>query len=113
MLYRSTGKYGRNMGKTTGWIHRLHLKKMGVEAIPAVKYLRIDDQGLHTEVNGQPRLFEVDHIILCAGQESNNSLFNIATTYAKEVHLIGGAKKAAELDAMAAIEEGTRLGLSC
>jgi 2,4-dienoyl-CoA reductase (NADPH2) len=113
MLYRSTGKYGRNMGKTTGWIHRLHLKKMGVEAIPSVKYLRIDDQGLHTEVNGQPRLFEVDHIILCAGQESNSSLFNIATKYAKEVQIIGGAKKAAELDAMAAIEEGTRLGLNC
>ena len=35
-----------------------------------VEYLSIDDAGLHVTVNGEPRLLEVDHVVLCAGQES-------------------------------------------
>lgn len=111
LLYRSKGKYGASLGKTTGWIHRLHLRQMGVEPISEVRYERIDDQGLHTTIKGVPRLFEIDSVILCAGQESNNKLLPLARKYCSEVHLIGGARKAGELNAQRAIEEGTRLAL--
>jgi 2,4-dienoyl-CoA reductase (NADPH2) len=112
LLYRSPGKFGSRMGKTTGWIHRLHLRHQQVEAVGRVRYLRIDAQGLHTEVAGQPRLFEVDHVILCAGQESNQEPAELARSRGIPVHLIGGARLAGELDAQRAIEEGTRLGMA-
>lgn len=112
LLYRSKGKYGQRMGKTTGWIHRLHLRHQRVEAIGQVRYLRVDDQGLHTEVEGKSRLFEVDHVILCAGQESNLEPVEMAKRLGLTVHVIGGARLANELDAQRAIEEGTRLGMS-
>lgn len=34
-----------------------------------VSYDKVDDEGLHITVDGEARLLEVDHVILCAGQE--------------------------------------------
>ncbi len=38
--------------------------------IAGASYDKIDDQGLHITVNDQPTVLEVDHVIICAGQES-------------------------------------------
>ncbi len=111
MMQRSEGKVGSRLGKTTGWIHRTVLRAKGVEMLSGVKYVKKDDAGFHIEdAEGQPRCLEVDHVVICAGQESERSLFDTLTTAGKEVHLIGGAKKAGELDAKRAIRQGTELG---
>ena len=110
LLQRKPGRFGTSLGKTTGWAHRASLKAKGVETIGGVEYERIDDAGLHIRVDGQPRLLEVDSIVICAGQESRRELeAGLAGT---RTHLIGGALLAAELDAKRAIAEGTRLAAS-
>lgn len=109
LLQRSKGKPGERLGKTTGWAHRLTLKHRGVEMLSEVQYLQIDDQGLHTTVKGSPRLFEVDNVVLCAGQEPLRNLLAPLQQAGKKVHIIGGAKEAAELDAKRAIAEGLRM----
>jgi 2,4-dienoyl-CoA reductase (NADPH2) len=43
------------------------------------------------------------------GQETNRSLFDTLQSSGIETHLIGGAKEAAELDAMRAVDEGVRV----
>lgn len=108
LLQRKTSKVGDGLGKSTGWIHRTELKNKGVKMLSGCDYARIDDQGLHLTVQGQPTLLEVDQIIICAGQEP---LRELAEGLAKPYHLIGGADVAAELDAKRAIEQGTRLAL--
>jgi 2,4-dienoyl-CoA reductase (NADPH2) len=75
-----------------------------------VTYEQIDDRGLHVLVDGKPELIEADTIVICAGQESNRSLFDEVRSLGIEVHIIGGAKEAAELDAMRAVDEGVRIG---
>jgi 2,4-dienoyl-CoA reductase (NADPH2) len=80
-----------------------------------VDYQKIDDQGLHISAGGAPRLLEVDHIVLCAGQESLTELMPLAgdaSTSGPKFHRIGGAALAAELDAKRAIREGTLLASS-
>ncbi|MBL7804339.1 MAG: FAD-dependent oxidoreductase [Saprospiraceae bacterium] len=109
LLQRSKGKPGERLGKTTGWAHRLTLKHRGVEMLSEVQYLQIDDQGLHTTVKGSPRLFEVDNVVLCAGQEPLRNLLAPLQQAGKKVHIIGGAKEATELDAKRAIAEGLRM----
>lgn len=109
LLQRKESKVGKNLGKTTGWIHRLALKNKNVQMINAVQYDKIDDKGLHITVNGQPELLEVDNIIICAGQLSNNQLMEPLKAKGKNVHLIGGADLASELDAKRAINQGSRL----
>lgn len=111
ILQRSKGKVGARLGKTTGWAHRLALKNRGVQFWGGVKYLLIDDRGLHLEVNGEARLLEVDQVVVCAGQESLRDLFAPLKEAGKEVVLIGGALEAAELDAQRAIREGIQVGI--
>ncbi|MCB9315567.1 MAG: NADPH-dependent 2,4-dienoyl-CoA reductase [Lewinellaceae bacterium] len=106
MLQRSKGKVGATLGKTTGWAHRLTLKNRGVQMWNTVQYHRIDDAGLHLTVNGAPKVLDVDHVVVCAGQEPLRALQGPLEAAGIRVHLIGGAKLAAELDAKRAIEEG-------
>ncbi|WP_431166941.1 FAD-dependent oxidoreductase [Tenacibaculum halocynthiae] len=109
MFKRSKGKFGKNLGKTTGWIHRANLKKKNVQFINEVQYTKIDDQGLHYTQNEEEKILEVDHVIICAGQVPFKELFEPLEAKGVNVHLIGGADVAAELDAKRAINQGSRL----
>jgi 2,4-dienoyl-CoA reductase (NADPH2) len=106
LLQRKYSKVGASLGKTTGWIHRTGLKNKGVNMIPGCTYEKIDDAGLHINVDGKPRVLDVDNVILCAGQEP---LRDLTEGLNKPHHMIGGADIAAELDAKRAIDQGTRL----
>jgi 2,4-dienoyl-CoA reductase (NADPH2) len=109
LLQRKQSKMGATLGKTTGWIHRTSLKNAGVEMLNGVKYQGIDDQGLHISCNGNVRVLDVDHIILCAGQKPNRTLADELASSGMLVHVIGGADKAVELDAERAIRQGMEL----
>ena len=111
LLQRKSSKVGEGLGKTTGWIHRTGLKNRGVHMLAGVTYRKIDDAGLHITVDGQDRLLEVDNVIVCAGQDPNRELQAVLQAQGVAVHLIGGADKAAELDAKRAIKQGTELAL--
>jgi len=74
-----------------------------------VSYDLIDDDGLHISMNGEKQLLKVDHIVVCAGQVSNRDMVDGLEGRGISWHLIGGAKKAAELDAKYAIREGSEL----
>jgi 2,4-dienoyl-CoA reductase (NADPH2) len=50
--------------------------------------------------------------VLCAGQEPDRSLAEPLRARGLNVHLIGGADVAAELDAKRAIDQGMRLAAS-
>ncbi|MBJ9889711.1 FAD-dependent oxidoreductase [Citrobacter sedlakii] len=112
MLQRKASKPGDGLGKTTGWIHRATLLARGVKMIPAVSYQRIDDDGLHLLIGGEPQILKVDNVIICAGQEPRRELAEPLYAAGKTVHLIGGCDVAMELDARRAIAQGTRLALT-
>jgi 2,4-dienoyl-CoA reductase (NADPH2) len=109
LLQRKTSKVGAGLGKTTGWIHRSSLKKKGVEMISGVNYLKVDDNGLWVEIAGEERCLNVDHVVICAGQEPQRALVAGLAQYGIVSHLIGGADVAAELDAKRAIRQGAEL----
>ncbi len=108
LLQRKTSTIGKGLGKTTGWVHRALLKDLGVHHLTGVSYDRVSDEGLHITLDGEARVLDVDHVVVCAGQESVRSLYD-ELAGATNVHLIGGADVAAELDAKRAIKQGTEL----
>jgi len=112
MFKRSKGKFGGNLGKTTGWIHRANLKKRNVQFINEVQYTKIDDQGLHYSKGDQSKILEVDNVIICAGQTPLKELYTALESSGKNIHIIGGADIADELDAKRAIDQGCRLAAS-
>jgi 2,4-dienoyl-CoA reductase (NADPH2) len=110
LMQRKTSRLGAGLGKTTGWVHRASVQHKGVQLVPGAAYTRIDDAGLHVELAGEgEKLFDVDDIVICAGQESRRDLLEPLQLAGVEVHLIGGASIAAELDAKRAIDQASRL----
>lgn len=109
LLQRKTTKIGRNLGKTTGWVHRLILMQKKVTMMGGVTYEGIDDAGLHIRVKDEAICLAVDHVVVCAGQEPDRALADDLEGNGVKVYSIGGAKVATELDAKRAIEEGARL----
>ena len=109
MLKRSTNKFGANLGKTTGWIHKATLADRKVDQIAGVNYKSIDSTGITIEVKGKEKKIEADTIVICAGQDPRRELLDDLKSAGVSVHLVGGADLAAELDAKRAIDQGTRL----
>lgn len=114
LLQRKDDALGKGLGKTSGWVHRAVLKKKQVEMVKGARYDRIDDAGLHISVgkdHAEQRVIAADTIVLCAGQESVRGIYDeLVEASDVEVHLIGGADVAAEVDAKRAIRQGTELG---
>lgn len=109
LLQRKNSAVGANLGKTTGWIHRTGLKNHQVKMLSGVSYDKFDEDGLHIHVNDEAKLLTVDHVVVCAGQESFTAMYDALKQVGKNVHLIGGAKEAGELDAKRAIRQGAEL----
>lgn len=109
LIQRKTTPIGVGLGKTSGWAHRAVLKQSDVRQISGASYDRIEPTAsgdrlrLHLTVDGVAEVLEVDHVVLCAGQESVRDLVAPGRT------VIGGADVAAELDAKRAIEQGTEV----
>jgi len=109
LMQRKTDPVGKALGRTTGWTHRATLAARGVQMLNGVEYLKIDDSGLHALVNGEPRLFEVDTVIVCAGQMPLRNLYDELIAAGVAATLVGGAFEAVELDAKRAIDQACRL----
>ena len=101
------GKPGARLGKTTGWIHRATLKAKGVHMLGGVEYLGVDDDGLRIRIDGaeQAAAGRPRRDLRRAGTAPRAARCAVAGR--RNVHVIGGADVAAELDAKRAIAQGT------
>ncbi len=107
-VFRRSGKHGAGLGPTTFWALKQELDSSGVQFFTGLDYKEITKEGLLVQFkNGDSFLYPCDSILLCVGQEKENTL---ATEYAKmhpsKVVLIGGAKDASGVDAKRAFLEG-------
>jgi len=111
IMQRSHTVPGKTLGKTTGWSHKLYLKKQQVRFTVGVTYRKITDSGISVNLLGEDKHVEADTIIVCAGQVEDSSLYRKLKKYFPEIsaHLIGGALEAGELDAQRAIAQGAKL----
>ena len=125
LLQRKPGKPGAGLGKTTGWIHRASLKQRNVTMLGGVNYERIADEGLlisHGEQRTDPTWIPCDTVVLCAGQVPQRTLADDllalppgqpgtapAWELNRNLHIIGGALEAGELDAKRAIAQAAEL----
>ena len=105
LMQRKTDMVGKGLGRTTGWTHRLTLGRRGVKMLNGVEYLKLDDAGLHTRVHGEARLFDIDTVVVCAGQLPLRDLYDQLQALGIQATLVGGAYEASELDAKRAIHQ--------
>ncbi len=112
LLQRKPDKPGRTLGVSTGWALKLGLARQQVRMLSGCSYERIDDAGLHLRIDGEACTLDVDSVIVCAGQQSERTLHDELRARGIAADLIGGADVAEELDALRAIDQGTRLAWS-
>ncbi|MBT9447535.1 MAG: FAD-dependent oxidoreductase [Hyphomonadaceae bacterium] len=108
---RSGSTFGAGLSKTRGWANIQEVVRRGVAMTGDVVYGHLSPEGLHVTVGGVPRVIAAETFVLCVGQEPQSAL--VALLAAKQIpySLVGGAREAAGLDAVRAIEEGTRASL--
>ncbi len=110
LLQRKNEMLGKNLGKTSGWVHRATLKHKKVDMRSGCEYQRIDDAGLHIVHQGRAEILPVDSVVICAGQGSVRAWDkDLDVKQTRNQHIIGGTALAAELDAKRAIREGVTL----
>ncbi|MCE2524287.1 MAG: FAD-dependent oxidoreductase [Rhodobacteraceae bacterium] len=110
IVQRSTGAAGRNLGRTTRWIHRSSLRLRKVEVVGGAAFKHIAAEGVYiTESRGDSRLVPADTVVLCTGQEPENLLAGQLRKSGRVPHVIGGAQSTNGIDAKRAIDQGTRL----
>ncbi len=109
LLKRSKGKHGKDLGKTTGWIHRASLKMKEVNMLGNCEYHSFDGQYFKVKSGDDIVALEVDNIIICAGQEKRDEISAELNLASENIHIIGGALNASGLDAKRAIKEAAHL----
>ncbi|MGH6782670.1 MAG: FAD-dependent oxidoreductase, partial [Sphingomonadaceae bacterium] len=76
MFQRKAEPLGKRLGKSTGWILKAKLRKANIAMTAGATYDAINDEGLHYTVDGKAHVLPVDHVVLCAGQNSNRDLYD-------------------------------------
>ena len=110
LFQRSARRIGAGLGKTTGWIHRASLARAEVAGRAGVSYLDITPEGLRLlAADGRVEEVRADTVVICAGQLSDPGPAAALLARGQETHVVGGAARAAELDAKAAINDAVRL----
>lgn len=108
-------KYGNGIGRSTRWVVKQEMSRLGVRVMTDVQFVQIVPDGVRVEVAGEQKTIEADQVILCAGQE-RAPLFSDADASASDnlsealagrarVHIVGGARESRGINAARAIRE--------
>ena len=111
LLQRKITKMGKDLGRTSGWVHRSILKQHKVKMLAGVDYQKFDEQGLHIQIENKNQILNVDSLVLCAGQVSNKAIIDDIKPTGLPYHLVGGVDVASEIDAKRAIRQAAELAM--
>jgi 2,4-dienoyl-CoA reductase (NADPH2) len=104
--------FGAGLSKTRGWANVGEVARRGVAMTGSVVYGHLHPEGLHVTVDGVPQLIAADTFVVCIGQEPQAEIVPSLAAKQMPYSLVGGARDATGLDAVRAIEEGTRAALT-
>ncbi len=106
-LMRRGSTIGERIGKTTRWAVLRALRAAGVETFANVTYDAIVPGGVRIlTAEGEERCIAADTVVIAAGQERNDALLPSIREMGIPYRVVGGARNAAELNAVRAFEEG-------
>jgi 2,4-dienoyl-CoA reductase (NADPH2) len=111
-IMRRSGSIGAGMGTTVRWAAVRAIRTAGVRTLTGVAYRHIDSDGVWIEHDGGQELIEADTVIVAAGQVAHAPLADALEARGIRYSVIGGALSATALNAVAAFEQGLRVGTS-
>ncbi len=98
---------GERIGRSTRWVLLRALRERGVQILTDISYERIAPEGIWIRERGAPpRLVAARTLVVAAGQQSGDTLSAALERRGRPFRVAGGARAAAELDAVRAFREG-------
>ena len=101
-------KIARDVGPATKWSVTMRIARWGIKQYTSSKVIRILDEGVEIERDGNSEIVKADTIVIAAGMESVNNLFNTLKEKRPNVHAIGDCFQARRM--VNAIHEGYEIG---
>jgi 2,4-dienoyl-CoA reductase (NADPH2) len=109
-VMRRSGSIGAGMGITTRWAVVQAIRAAGVRTLTDVRYDSVSPGGVWIEHDGSQQLIEADTVVIAAGQVPNDPLSAVLAASGTPHTVIGGAQHTAGMNAVAAFEQGLRVG---
>jgi 2,4-dienoyl-CoA reductase-like NADH-dependent reductase (Old Yellow Enzyme family)/thioredoxin reductase len=101
-------KIARDVGPATRWSVTMRIARWGIKQYTSSKVIRILNDGVEIEREGNSEIVEADTVVIAAGMEPVNSLFNELKEKVSNVHAIGDCSQARRM--LNAIHEGYEIG---
>jgi len=106
-LLRRQGKFGQGVGITSRWVNVGALAHAGVRMLSGIEYRRITPDGVEVAYeDGTVELIPGQTVVICAGQERNETLSDELSARGIRHEVVGGARDARSVDAVRATSEG-------
>lgn len=110
-LLRRAGKFGQGVGITSRWVNVGALAHAGVRMLAGIDYRRITPDGVEVvHDGGAVELIPGQTVVICAGQERNETLSEGLAARGIRHDVVGGARDARSVDAVRATSEGLAAG---
>lgn len=98
---------GQHIGRSTRWVVLGALREQGVRILTGVSYELIAAEGVWVrDREGARQLVAAERIVIAAGQERNDELSSQLQQRGCLCRVVGGARDAAQVDAVRAFREG-------
>ncbi|KKN50033.1 hypothetical protein LCGC14_0636890 [marine sediment metagenome] len=101
-------KIARDIGPTTRWSVTMRINRWGIKQHTSAKVIRITNDGVEIEREGDLELIEANTVVIAAGMEPNSELVNQLKGKLSNLHVIGDSSQTRRM--LDAIHEGYALG---
>jgi len=101
-------KIARDVGPSTKWSVTMRIKRWGIKQFTSSKVISITDEGVEIERKGKLEKIQGDTIVIAAGMEANDELFDTLKQKVPNIHKIGDCSQARRT--LEAIHEGYSIG---
>jgi len=101
-------KIARDIGPATRWSVTMRIARWGIKQYTSSKVVRIIDNGVEIEREGNPEIVEADTVVIAAGMEPQNELINMMREKLPTIQTIGDCSQARRM--LEAIHEGYAVG---
>ncbi|MFW9825071.1 MAG: FAD-dependent oxidoreductase, partial [Candidatus Thorarchaeota archaeon] len=87
-------KIARDIGPATRWSVTMRIARWGIKQYTSSKVIRILDDGVEIEREGNSEIVKADTVVIAAGMEPQNELFNVLKEKIPNLHSIGDCSNA-------------------
>jgi len=101
-------KIARDIGPATKWSVTMRIARWGIKQYTSSKVIRILDEGVEIEREGNNEVVKADTVVIAVGLEPYNELLNMLKQKLPNIHAIGDCSQARRM--LEAIHEGYAIG---